>query len=197
MSTTRPSVQRVADRKWLDAEQQVSVSGMSIATPYRPPSPNAPEKCPVFPSEWKKLTYPLPPYFGLPSIPIVLETESGTCNLFESPGTPRPNVCDKMSRKEFYEPDPHVREVISSLFWDCHYRKCYGVDVGANIGYFSLWMAALGAEVVSFEPQIVRPYLMNSSVMVDAEENLTHNFVDVASGINEDSCVKLPQCPAS
>ncbi|KAJ3132676.1 hypothetical protein HDU90_006728 [Geranomyces variabilis] len=129
--------------------------GLARATPFRAPSPNAAQDCPTFPAEWKTFTYPLPTYFGLPSIPIVLESESGTCNYFEVKGFPRPNVCDLLSTKQHYEPDPHVREILSSLLWDCHFRKCYAIDVGANVGYFAAWMASLGAEVTAIEPQVV------------------------------------------
>ncbi|KAJ3167391.1 hypothetical protein HDU88_002313 [Geranomyces variabilis] len=149
-------------------EADLSVTeGMVRATPYRAPSPNQAQSCASFPAEWKTFTYPLPTYFGLPSVPIVLETESGTCNLFESKGAARPHVCDQLTSKDHYEPDPHVREVFSSLLWDCHFRKCYTVDVGANIGYFTTWMATLGAEVTAIEPQKILYQALVKTVAVN------------------------------
>jgi FkbM family methyltransferase len=68
--------------------------------------------------------------------------------------------------------EPHVEETIISKFPDkCSPSQVF-VDVGSNIGYFSLMMAELGCKVYSFEvqPRVIRHF--QKSILLNNFENI-------------------------
>ena len=56
-------------------------------------------------------------------------------------------------RYESEQIETHVREVIAAILSGCHARWCVAIDVGANVGWMSSYMLALGAHVQAYEPQ--------------------------------------------
>ena len=103
----------------------------------------------------RALSYPLPAYWPLPPLPMVMETLPKMCDLCWTRLGEHPNPCELMSRKETWAPDPHVREALLSALLPCALapEECNFLDVGSNLGVFSLWGWALGARVVAVEPQ--------------------------------------------
>jgi FkbM family methyltransferase len=94
--------------------------------------------------------------FPLKPIPIVLETSSGICLLGSHllNGT----ICENSVRgKSRWSPDPHVRDIITTVLFTCALRSqpdnCFAIDVGSNVGAHTMVMLELGARVVSIEPQ--------------------------------------------
>ena len=95
--------------------------------------------------------------FPLPSMPIVIETNTGVCLLGAhlTNGT----ICKNALRgQSSWSPDPHVRDIISTALLHCgivsNPRDCFAIDVGSNVGAHTLVMLQLGARVVAIEPQI-------------------------------------------
>jgi len=102
-------------------------------------------------------THELSIRFPLPSIPIVIQTNTGLCLLGAhlTNGT----ICENSLRgTSSWSPDPHVRDIISSALLTCGLRyksrDCFAVDVGSNIGAHTMVMLQLGARVVAIEPQM-------------------------------------------
>lgn len=102
----------------------------------------------------EKLWYFTPDYFPFPRSKIVMERTPGSCDLFWSKGTSDGSPCKRFAERMTYEPDPHVREVIASTVLGCSRKNCTCIDIGANIGYFTVFMASLGCTVDAIEPQI-------------------------------------------
>lgn len=113
------------------------------------------------------LTYLTPDFFPYPRVPLVMETTPGTCDLFWRGGAVRPNPCDKFSERRIYEPDPHNREAIATALHHCRYRACHSVDIGANIGYITAFMAMLGSTVIAVEPQLDLARALAQTVLVN------------------------------
>ena len=95
--------------------------------------------------------YPLKP------IPVVLETAAGIC--FFGSHLTKGTICENALRgKSIWSPDPHVRDIISTVLLPCSLQSqrhdCFAIDVGSNFGAHTLHMLELGARVVSIEPQI-------------------------------------------
>ena len=83
----------------------------------------------------------------MPPAKIVLETVSRQCDLFGGP-----QVCLDFSNGLHFEPEYHVREAVLSFLSNCLHRDdCLSIDIGANIGQFSIMMAALGSRVIAVE----------------------------------------------
>lgn len=93
-------------------------------------------------------SYYLPTGFPFPSARLVMETEPGTCDLYADP-----LFCVGFSAGRLFEPERHTREVIASFLIGCHLRTCHAIDLGANNGWFTTYMLALGAYVTAVEPQ--------------------------------------------
>lgn len=94
--------------------------------------------------------------FPLKSIPFVIETRSGLCMLGShlTKGT----ICENSVRgNSSWTPDPHVRDIISTVLFTCGLRSvsddCFAIDVGSNVGAHTMVMLLLGARVVAIEPQ--------------------------------------------
>ncbi|CAG9461017.1 unnamed protein product [Pedinophyceae sp. YPF-701] len=81
-----------------------------------------------------------------------METKPGTCDKYSSTGR---GVCERMAHGRDFEPEWHVREALASLLLQCQdpERHCRALDIGANIGYMSAFMASLSTEVVALEMQ--------------------------------------------
>jgi FkbM family methyltransferase len=95
--------------------------------------------------------YPLKP------IPVVLETAAGIC--FFGSHLTKGTICENALRgKSTWSPDPHVRDIITTVLLPCSLRSqrhdCFAIDVGSNFGAHTLVMLELGARVVSIEPQL-------------------------------------------
>ena len=103
----------------------------------------------------RALAYPLPAYFPLPALPLVMETMPRACDLCWTRLGDHPNPCERMSNKTTWAPDPHVREALLSALLPCAMapEECNFLDAGSNMGVFSLWAWGLGARVVAVEPQ--------------------------------------------
>ena len=106
-------------------------------------------------AEDRALAYPLPAYFPLPALPLVMETMPRACDLCWTRLGDHPNPCERMSNKTTWAPDPHVREALLSALLPCAMApgECNFLDAGSNMGVFSLWAWGLGARVVAVEPQ--------------------------------------------
>ena len=77
-------------------------------------------------------SYLLPAYFPFPpSIRLVMERVSGTCDLY----SPHRSFCHSVSAGKSFEPEYHVREAIASFLSGCDRRPCAAVDLGANNGW--------------------------------------------------------------
>lgn len=88
--------------------------------------------------------------------------------------------CEQISRRELYEPDAHVREALASALTasGCPHRTdgsaCHVLDGGGNMGFFSMYALAMGADVVYVEPQIDLVEAMHLSVALNcAAERVT------------------------
>ena len=152
-----------------EAPAQGSLLRSAALTPARaapPPSPPPPPRrlgalqlsaeC-SYPGieEDRNLSYPLPAFFPLPALPLVMETMPRACDLCWTRLGDHPNPCEMMSGKQTWAPDPHVREALLSALLPCALAPdtCNFLDAGANMGVFSLWAWGLGARVVAVEPQ--------------------------------------------
>lgn len=81
---------------------------------------------------------------------LVMEGEPGECDFYRST---KP-CCDWSQRPESLV-EHSVREAIVAVLGRCslrHARPCQAVDFGANNGWMTLFMLALGANVTSVEP---------------------------------------------
>lgn len=106
-------------------------------------------------------SYPMPRHFPLGDpFHLVMESAPGSCDLYDGAsarmknGTVR-SICELFSNGVLMQPEVHSRQVISSFLGDCHLRKsCSAVDIGANNGWVSGMMLALGVKsLTSVEPQ--------------------------------------------
>lgn len=104
----------------------------------------------------RALSYPSPAFWPLPRLPFVMESIAGKCDLCWMNVETRPNPCDDMSAGRLWAPDPHVREALVATLGACAAApgECSMLDIGGNMGIFSLWAWALGARVVYVEPQL-------------------------------------------
>lgn len=129
------------------------------------------------------LTYLTPAYYPYPRVRLVMETQPGTCNLFWGQAT-RPNPCDEFSNGSIYEPDPHVREAIATALNHCRWKPCHSVDLGANIGYMTAFMAALGSTVISVEPQLDLAEALKKTVLVNGWQGRVDVYAGLATMAN-------------
>lgn len=79
-----------------------------------------------------------------------------------------------------FEPEAETREVYHSVLYDCAERgECRVLDLGANVGFFVAYAAALGAElVVGVEPTPVYNEVLPRSVAAQCgRADLVHAFI--------------------
>lgn len=102
------------------------------------------------------LAYPLPEYYPLAPLPLVMESRPMECDLCWAAPDQHPNPCELLSDRKTWNPDPHVRESLATALGPCAAAAgtCSMLDLGANLGAFSLWGWGLGANVVYVEPQV-------------------------------------------
>ena len=107
----------------------------------------------------KTLAYPLPAWHPFPALPMVMESKAGACDFcWAAPQSSQrptlPSPCERISRKELHEPDSHVREALASALAasGCLFRadgdQCHVLDGGGNMGFFTMYSLAMGADVV-------------------------------------------------
>lgn len=128
--------------------------------------------------------------FPLKPIPIVIETNTGVCMLGShlTKGT----VCENAIRgKSSWTPDPHVRDVITTVLLKCGFRSesdtCFAVDVGSNVGAHTLVMLQLGARVVAIEPQMDFCIATRTAAAASGWENRSHVVCGGLAGHQTDS----------
>ena len=103
-----------------------------------------------------KIVHELSDRFPLETIPIILDTKHGLC--FFGSHLTKGSICENAVRtRSTWTPDPHVRDIISTVLLKCSFRSydddCFAIDVGSNVGAHTLVMLSLGARVVAIEPQ--------------------------------------------
>jgi FkbM family methyltransferase len=129
-------------------------------------------------AKYANLSYAFPKFFPMPPAKIVLETESRQCDLFGGP-----QVCLDFSDGLHFEPEYHVREAVLSFLSTCLHRDdCLSIDIGANIGQFSIMMAALGSRVIAVEGQIALATALQRSAEVNCFQDslVVHNaYIDL------------------
>lgn len=89
------------------------------------------------------------PFLNLP-IYLIMEAEPSSCDFYRSSGP-----CCDWTRKPEGMVEHSVREALVALLGRCALKNaapCRAVDFGANNGWMSLFMLALGANVTSVEP---------------------------------------------
>ena len=103
----------------------------------------------------RTLAYPLPEWWPLPPLPLVMETRPRECDLCWADPVNHPNPCELMSSRATWAPAPPVREALVAALLPCAFApgSCAMLDLGGNLGVFSLWAWAMGANVVFVEPQ--------------------------------------------
>jgi FkbM family methyltransferase len=93
-------------------------------------------------------SYRLREHWPIGPIDLVMETQPGTCDMYRQ----RFRCCE-LSRDDSYAIEYWVREAVISALAGCHRRACRAIDLGANNGWMTAYMLALGAAVLSVEPQ--------------------------------------------
>lgn len=94
-------------------------------------------------------SYLLPPVYPFRPIRMVMEDQPGSCDYYR-----KRSFCQKVAEGHSFEPEYHVREVIASFLHGCGaWRSCRALDLGANNGWHTASMLALGAHVTALEPQ--------------------------------------------
>ncbi len=118
------------------------------------------------------LAYPLPAYYPLAPLPLVMESRSRECDLCWAAPDQHPNPCELLSERRTWNPDPHVRESLASALGRCAAAAgtCSMLDLGGNLGAFSLWGWGLGANVVYVEPSVDLAVAFKRSVELNCAE---------------------------
>ena len=147
-----------------------------------PTTTHGPPACDCSTAECAKarlLSYSLPSFFPFPSLPMVMESSPGSCDLCSPRADLSPSPCELISSKALYEPDAHVREALASALIHCAIAPagalpCHVLDGGGNMGFFSLYAFALGAKVVYVEPQIDLVEAMRATIALNcASDQIT------------------------
>ena len=101
-------------------------------------------------SEVANRSYPLLSHWPIGSINLVMESQPNTCDFYAEEQA----CCQFTGPLGDVPMERHVREVLISFLAGCSTQNpCRAVDLGANNGWFSATMLALGAHVISVEPQ--------------------------------------------
>lgn len=96
-------------------------------------------------------SYTMPPRWPLDSFQLVMENTSGSCDFYRSH-----QACSDLQVWPEKMVEPPVRESIAAVLAGCRNPRrqnpCKALDLGANNGWMSMIMLALGASVLSVEP---------------------------------------------
>ena len=131
-------------------------------------------------SPYYDLSYALPAWFPYAQgYRLVMETIPGTCNLLWNGGTSAP--CAAFGNSRAYEPDPHVREAIASVLHHCSHMDCISLDLGANIGSLTAYMAATGSRVLAVEPQLDLAQAIEKTIALNGWDGRVRVFAGLAS----------------
>ena len=112
-------------------------------------------------SEERSRSYPVPQSFIFPPFRAVLERTRGSCDHIIASqrsvdAATRQAACSNFSAGMLGQPEPFVTQAIASFLYHCQSRsgknRCHAADFGGNLGLVTAHMVALGAEVVTVEP---------------------------------------------
>ena len=101
-------------------------------------------------------SYTLAPWWPLDAFHLVMETVPDTCNLYNAASR---SFCCRVGHDPLSDPERIVREALVSFLAGCERRRrqpgraCRAMDLGANNGWFSMYMLQMGAAVLAVEPQ--------------------------------------------
>ena len=100
-------------------------------------------------------SYTLPARWPFPPFHLVMEAVAGACDLYKH----RQACCAVASHFSDYFIESEVRDVLASFLSGCQLRlqsnkPCLSLDLGANQGWMSAYMALLGSFVVAVEPAV-------------------------------------------
>jgi len=97
-------------------------------------------------------SYTLQARWPLPPFHLVMEQRPGTCDLYLEPRT----CCAVAGDFSDSFIEGPVREAIAAFLSGCVFRpplrRCQSLDLGANNGWMTAYMLALGSDVVAVEP---------------------------------------------
>ena len=96
------------------------------------------------PGEWEGVAVTAPRFHPIPAFEMVVGTRDNPCHFLN---------CKQFSAGLMEYPERFVIEGLAAILGDCGFRKCHALDFGGNLGYVNSYAAALGARVVSIEPQ--------------------------------------------
>lgn len=97
-------------------------------------------------------------------------------------------------RKTFraYEGNRVHEPATTELFRKIVKRGDFVIDIGANIGYFSLLSASLGARVKAFEPGLKNIQYLNKNININSYMMIKTELIAIS---NEDGVTDLFMCP--
>ncbi|EOD11053.1 hypothetical protein EMIHUDRAFT_104836 [Emiliania huxleyi CCMP1516] len=148
--------------------------------------------------------YTLPPRWPIDAFHLIMELGTpGSCDLYAHRSR---GFCCDLGRREggrhqrlTDEPEPHIMEAIASFLEDCSRRpaarRCRALDLGANNGWMTAAMLALGSHVVAVEPAADFARAINETAALNCwSDRLTiHNSRACVRGIAE--CFEPRHCP--
>ena len=133
--------------------------------------------------------YTIPARWPFSPIHLVMETQSGSCDLYSRKAR---FFCCGISSDGSRDPEPHIREAISSFLHDCARRPCHALDLGANNGWFTMYMLQLGARVVAVEPAVDLAWAIGQSAELNcARERAT--IVNARACTPKDAACSTPR----
>lgn len=111
-----------------------------------------------------------PHFYPFPEFNMVVGKTDTSCEFVAS-------TCEDFSAGRTGYPEGFVRETIASFLVPCLQRPCLALDLGSNVGYVSSYMLALGAKVVSVEPQLDLARTLESTARVNcwSDRLIVHN----------------------
>jgi len=120
---------------------------------------------------WKQ--YFLPARFPIPRIPVYIEDSKRGCILGG-------DSCRALAKGKAWWPDPHVRDILSSVLLPCMFKKepCLAIDIGANFGFHALSMLQFNTKITTIEPQPD----MCASLMASVQRNGWSHLATIRCG---------------
>lgn len=99
-------------------------------------------------------------------------------------------VSNEISYSESYESDQTNNLLTALLFYSSLYnlkpQDIYVLDLGANIGWYSLFIAQYGYNILSFEPSKTNNYILKKNYCINRELNVT--FINKGLYNDEGNC---------